>query len=187
MDARPAGTVGGAGAVVTATPNFKLRDQFDSAICRVCHRLVDRLWVAIAADRSEQVVCCDACAQPTERDAAIKRAEQRERELRRNRRQRWESGEAPIRGSRRRADVVFPRARVAVYVDGCYWHGCPEHGTWPKANAAWWREKIEANVRRDRDTDEQLRQAGWTSMRVWGHEEVGKAADRVEREVRRRS
>ena len=96
MDARP-GTVGGAGAVVTAMPNFKLRDQFDSAICRVCHRLVDRLWVAIAADRSEQVVCCDACAQPTERDAAIKRAEQRERELRRSRRRRWESGEAAFK------------------------------------------------------------------------------------------
>src|SRR4051812_24288137 len=68
---------------------------------------------------------------------------------------------APLPGMRSRADIVFPRARVAVYVDGCFWHGCPEHATWPKANATWWREKIEGNVRRDRRVDEQLVQACW--------------------------
>jgi DNA mismatch endonuclease (patch repair protein) len=94
-------------------------------------------------------------------------------------------GRSPITASRRRrADIVFPRARVAVFVDGCFWHGCPEHMTWPKANAEWWRAKIEANVARDRRTDEQLREAGWTVVRVWEHEEIERAADRVELAVR---
>jgi len=64
-------------------------------------------------------------------------------------------------------------------VDGCFWHSCPEHGTWPKRNAAWWREKIERNVARDRDTDAKLGAAGWLSVRVWEHEEPREAAARV--------
>lgn len=79
---------------------------------------------------------------------------------------------------RRRADLVFPRKQVAVYVDGCFWHGCPVHGTWPKNNAEWWRQKIQGNQARDRDTDRQLRDAGWTIVRVWEHEAAG-AADKV--------
>ena len=55
----------------------------------------------------------------------------------------------PVAGTRRRADLAFPRLRLAVFVDGCFWHGCPEHGTWPKANAQWWREKITANQARE--------------------------------------
>ncbi len=73
---------------------------------------------------------------------------------------------------------MFPRKKVAVYVDGCFWHGCPDHGTWPKNNADWWRSKIEANQARDRDTDAQLRDAGWTVIRVWEHE-AAEAADHV--------
>jgi DNA mismatch endonuclease, patch repair protein len=92
----------------------------------------------------------------------------------------------PLRGWRRRADIVFPGVQIAVFVDGCFWHACPEHGTWPKSNADWWREKIEANVRRDRDTDSQLVQAGWLSIRVWGHEDPIEAASRIEDRVRRR-
>ncbi len=80
---------------------------------------------------------------------------------------------------RRRADIVFPTARVAVFVDGCFWHGCPEHASWPKANAEWWRTKIEANRRRDSATDESLRSAGWKVVRVWEHEDPEVAADRV--------
>src|SRR4051794_12203841 len=68
---------------------------------------------------------------------------------------------APL-GGRRRADVVFPRAKVAVFVDGCFWHGCPDHATWPRHNADFWREKIQANQQRDRDTDDRLAAAGWT-------------------------
>jgi len=61
---------------------------------------------------------------------------------------------APIAGLRRKADLVFPSARVAVYVDGCFWHGCPLHATWPKNNEAYWRAKIERNRARDADTNE---------------------------------
>jgi len=86
---------------------------------------------------------------------------------------------APLPSLRRRADIVFSRRRVAVYIDGCFWHGCPEHGTWPKANAAWWRAKIEANQARDRDTDERLAAAGWSVVRAWEHEAPGDIADRV--------
>jgi DNA mismatch endonuclease (patch repair protein) len=81
---------------------------------------------------------------------------------------------------RRRGDIVFTRARVAVFVDGCFWHGCAEHGTWPKQNAEWWRAKITANRNRDRDTDRRLRDAGWAVIRVWEHEAAPTAADRVE-------
>lgn len=89
-------------------------------------------------------------------------------------------------GSRRRADVVFTRARVAVFVDGCFWHGCPEHATWPKANGDWWRTKIETNQARDRDTDRALTRAGWRVIRVWEHENPEVAASSVEAAVRER-
>ncbi|WP_067857748.1 very short patch repair endonuclease [Nocardia shimofusensis] len=87
---------------------------------------------------------------------------------------------APIRGQRRRADVVFPRRKVAVYVDGCFWHRCPQHATDPKNNAQWWAEKLAGNVARDRATDETLRAAGWQVVRIWEHEDAATAADRVQ-------
>jgi DNA mismatch endonuclease (patch repair protein) len=87
----------------------------------------------------------------------------------------------PVVGTRRRADLVFARSRVAVFVDGCFWHGCPVHGTWPKANAAWWREKIQSNVRRDRDTDAELAAAGWRVLRFWEHEDATTAATTIAR------
>ena len=82
--------------------------------------------------------------------------------------------------------MVFTRARVAVYVDGCYWHSCPDHATIPKANRDWWVAKLEANVKRDRDTDLRLRSAGWEVVRVWEHEATMVAADEVEKVVRHR-
>ena len=88
-------------------------------------------------------------------------------------------------GSRRSVDITFPASRTAVLIDGCFWHGCPEHGTWPKNNAEWWRAKIEDNIARDRDSDRKLAEAGWTVVRVWEHETVGAAADRIEAVVRR--
>ncbi len=87
---------------------------------------------------------------------------------------------APLPGLRRRADLVFPRARVAVYVDGCFWHHCPVHGTNPRNNAQWWQNKLDGNVARDRDTDRQLTAAGWTVVRVWEHENTSEAAEVVE-------
>lgn len=94
---------------------------------------------------------------------------------------------APLPGLRRRADLVFRRARVAVFVDGCFWHGCPEHGTWPKQNAEWWRDKIEGNRRRDADTDDRLAEASWLSVRVWAHDDADAAALRVAAAVRLRT
>ncbi len=85
----------------------------------------------------------------------------------------------PLRELRRKADVLFTGARVAVYVDGCFWHGCPLHATWPKQNAAFWHDKIEANRRRDADTDRRLAEAGWVVVRVWEHEDAEEAAHRI--------
>lgn len=90
----------------------------------------------------------------------------------------------PVAGTRRTVDIAFPRLRVAVFVDGCFWHGCPSHGTTPKANGAWWRDKIAANVARDRDTDTKLEQRGWRVVRVWEHENVEASADRVDAALR---
>lgn len=83
--------------------------------------------------------------------------------------------------------MVFPGPRVAVFVDGCYWHRCPEHGTVPKTNTAWWVSKLAANVRRDRDSDSVLQLAGWAVVRVWEHEVTAQSAGRIEAVVRERS
>ena len=107
------------------------------------------------------------------------------RELHRRGR-RYRVDRAPLPGLRRRADLVFPTARVAVFVDGCFWHRCPVHATAPRHNARWWAEKLDANVARDRDTDAHLIAAGWTVVRVWEHEDVAAAADAVEAALPRR-
>ena len=86
----------------------------------------------------------------------------------------------PIRDLRCRADIVFTRARLAVFVDGCFWHSCPLHATRPTANGDWWRDKLETNVRRDRRNDLELAQAGWTVLRIWEHEPAETAIQRVE-------
>lgn len=78
--------------------------------------------------------------------------------------------EYPVPGMpRRRLDVAFPRVKVAVLIDGCFWHGCPRHATQPKANAEWWRSKLDRNMARDRETTEHLLAAGWTVLRFWEH------------------
>jgi DNA mismatch endonuclease, patch repair protein len=80
---------------------------------------------------------------------------------------------------RRVADIAFPRLKIAIFVDGCFWHGCPEHATWPKQNAEFWREKIETNRRRDADTDTRLQGLGWIVMRFWEHEVPSVAAETI--------
>ncbi|MBW9267608.1 MAG: very short patch repair endonuclease [Candidatus Thiodiazotropha sp. (ex. Lucinisca nassula)] len=85
---------------------------------------------------------------------------------------------------RRRADLAFTRVRVAVFIDGCFWHGCPEHGTWPKANAKFWREKIETNIKRDFDTDKRLVEKGWKVIRVWEHEDPEEVSQMIAKVVR---
>jgi DNA mismatch endonuclease (patch repair protein) len=89
-------------------------------------------------------------------------------------------------GVQRRADVAFIGARVAVFVDGCFWHSCPLHATRPKANADWWSEKLARNVTRDRDTDRQLEAAGWTVVRMWEHEDPAAVARQIKLLVERR-
>jgi len=85
----------------------------------------------------------------------------------------------PLPGLRRTADIVFTRKKIAVFIDGCFWHSCPEHGTSPKANSEYWLPKLEGNLARDAHTDVKLRAAGWTVMRFWEHE----GPDAVAREV----
>jgi DNA mismatch endonuclease (patch repair protein) len=85
---------------------------------------------------------------------------------------------------RRRADLMFPAQRVVVFVDGCFWHSCPEHKTAPKTNGAWWAAKLQGNIERDRETDAHMNELGWIVVRVWEHEVPERAADRVETAVR---
>lgn len=84
-----------------------------------------------------------------------------------------------------RPDFIFPKLRLAVFVDGCFWHGCPEHGTKPKGNAAFWRKKLAANVARDRRADRALRRAGWRVLRIWEHELARKREAQLVRRLRR--
>jgi len=88
-----------------------------------------------------------------------------------------------------RPDIAFTAARIAVFVDGCFWHSCPDHSVLPKNNRDWWRSKLERNVERDREKDTQLETLGWTVVHVWEHEEPPEAAEAIEqlwRSVRHR-
>nr|WP_112232625.1 very short patch repair endonuclease [Lentzea atacamensis] len=85
----------------------------------------------------------------------------------------------PGTNRRRRVDVLLRGAKIALFVDGCFWHSCPEHGQVPKANREWWEVKLHGVVVRDRDTDLQLAAAGWLVVRVWEHDDPEQVADRV--------
>ncbi|MCY4663298.1 MAG: very short patch repair endonuclease [Acidimicrobiaceae bacterium] len=84
----------------------------------------------------------------------------------------------------RTADLVLRKSRIAVFVDGCYWHGCPEHRTQPSTNAQYWADKIARNIERDAETTDYLQRTGWTVLRFWEHENPESVADRVEQSVR---
>jgi DNA mismatch endonuclease (patch repair protein) len=85
-----------------------------------------------------------------------------------------------------RPDIVFTRAKVAVFMDGCFWHGCPEHGTVPTRNTEYWIPKLRANTKRDQRVNAALTAAGWEVQRVWEHEQQDEAAARIETVVRGR-
>ncbi len=85
----------------------------------------------------------------------------------------------PLLDLRCEADVVFPRERLAVFVDGCFWHGCPDHATRPATNRDWWAHKLDRNMERDAGNDARLRSAGWAVLRIWEHEDVDAAVERV--------
>ncbi|MFE7138479.1 very short patch repair endonuclease [Streptomyces sp. NPDC057644] len=92
----------------------------------------------------------------------------------------------PLPDLRRTADMVFRPAKVAVFIDGCYWHGCPEHYVSPKTNPGYWSEKVARNIARDRDTDERLSAAGWLVLRFWEHQSSDACAFSIISAVRER-
>ncbi|MEU6368425.1 very short patch repair endonuclease [Streptomyces sp. NPDC046931] len=95
--------------------------------------------------------------------------------------------EYPVPGmARRRIDVAFTSVKVAVLIDGCFWHGCPVHATQPKSNAEWWRQKLDRNMARDAETTEHLVAAGWEVLRFWEHEAAEDVAPRIAAAVQRR-
>ena len=85
---------------------------------------------------------------------------------------------------RRTADIVFTKQRVAIFIDGCFWHACPEHGTAARSNVTYWSEKLRRNAARDADTTARLEAAGWTVLRFWEHEQPTQVADKVVKTVR---
>lgn len=90
----------------------------------------------------------------------------------------------PVKNLRRTADIVFTRQRLAVFIDGCYWHACPEHGGQPTVNADYWAPKLQRNRERDDDTNSRLRAEGWTVLRFWEHDDVSAVAAQVRKAVR---
>lgn len=97
---------------------------------------------------------------------------------------RYRVNHRPEKALRRTADLVFTRARVVVMLDGCYWHRCPEHATWPKRNPDWWEAKFRRTIERDAETNRLLEGAGWTVLRFWEHDEPELIADQIEKAVR---
>jgi DNA mismatch endonuclease, patch repair protein len=93
---------------------------------------------------------------------------------------RYRVGIRPIPSLRRTADLVFTKARVAVFLDGCFWHGCPQHHTVAKTNATFWAEKVRRNRERDAETDRVLTEQGWVVIRVWEHDDPERAAERID-------
>ncbi|MBP2582392.1 DNA mismatch endonuclease (patch repair protein) [Streptomyces sp. PvR006] len=89
----------------------------------------------------------------------------------------------PLPGLRRTADIIFRPVKVAVFIDGCYWHGCPEHYVAPKTNPGYWSDKVARNMARDSDTNQRLEEAGWTVLRFWEHESPEECAMRIAAEV----
>lgn len=90
----------------------------------------------------------------------------------------------PLSANKRsRADLVFTRAKVAVFIDGCFWHGCPQHHTVASTNAAFWKAKAEGNRARDERTNTALRDAGWTVLRFWEHQDPRTVADAIQKAV----
>lgn len=81
--------------------------------------------------------------------------------------------------ARRTIDIAFPGQKVAVFLDGCFWHGCPDHGMLPRSHREWWRDKLDGNRRRDAETDAHLAGLGWDVLRFWCHEDASVVADTV--------
>ncbi|MDI6099238.1 very short patch repair endonuclease [Actinoplanes sp. NEAU-A12] len=100
---------------------------------------------------------------------------------------RYRVGIRPVASLRRTADLVFTKARIAVFLDGCFWHGCPQHHSVAKTNATFWANKVRQNRERDAETDRLLNELGWTVVRIWEHDEPGAAATRIHNLLTERS
>ena len=85
----------------------------------------------------------------------------------------------PISEIRLTADFVFPSEKLSVFIDGCFWHGCPDHFKLPLTNRDWWEEKVSETVRRDRRQTAKLNDAGWSVVRIWEHETPSAAVDKI--------
>jgi len=131
-------------------------------------------WASDAATRKKMIANRSRDTKP----------ELRVRSLLHSRGLRYRVNQRPLPELRRTADIVFRKSRVAVFIDGCFWHGCPEHYRRPSTNPQYWSDKVEGNRRRDQETDNRLAAAGWTVLRVWEHENPGSVAREVERLVR---
>lgn len=115
----------------------------------------------------------------TGRDTAPELALRREL-VRRGRRGYRIDRDLQLPGVRRRADIAWVGRRIAVFVDGCFWHACPKHGTRPATNAGYWTAKLARNVARDQQTEKIAAENGWTVIRIWEHESPSAAADKIE-------
>jgi DNA mismatch endonuclease (patch repair protein) len=82
-------------------------------------------------------------------------------------------------GKRGDVDIAFPRARIAIFIDGCFWHSCPQHATRPATNLEWWKAKLDATIDRDQRTNADLTDANWTVLRFWEHESVANIVEAV--------
>jgi DNA mismatch endonuclease (patch repair protein) len=96
---------------------------------------------------------------------------------------RYRVARPPIPGLRRTADVLFTRVKVAVFIDGCFWHGCPTHYRAPRSNNQYWEAKLGRNRRRDAEISETLRETGWTELRFWSHEDPIEVAERIHQAI----
>lgn len=92
----------------------------------------------------------------------------------------------PLREQRFRADIGWKGRKIAIFIDGCFWHGCQSHGALPKSNTEWWAEKLESNRARDRRVDRLLTEAGWTVLRFWEHEDAANVASVIIETISRR-
>jgi DNA mismatch endonuclease (patch repair protein) len=97
---------------------------------------------------------------------------------------RFRKHERPVPDLRCTADLVFRSARLAVFVDGCFWHSCPDHGRPPRTNESYWAAKLRRNIERDRRNDEDLRARGWNVLRIWEHDDPHHSAERIAQLVR---
>lgn len=92
---------------------------------------------------------------------------------------------ARVPGHRTVPDIVIPDRNIAIFIDGCFWHGCPSHRTTPKSNSAWWAAKLTANLARDNRSRRRLRNDGWHVLRIWEHVDPAKAVLRILRFIRK--